>query len=417
MRKHQFRATLLLALIAVPSILWAENDSTSAFDIHLSGFGTLGATHSDSEQLGFRRDLSREGTSKNEWDFETDSLLGLQLDINLTESLSSAIQLVAKERSNNSLGESIEWAYIRFQASPGTAFRAGRMGFDVFMLSEYRNLGFAYLWVRPPVEFYGALAFDHFDGVDAVYSTSLGTGTIRAKLLAGVTENHFASGPLDSVIEVGINPVLGGNISWEDDHWRTQFGVASLKIDSSFKANKQLISALQQVAFLWPEANSIARDIQTSGRHLRYISGGIAYEDDTWVLQSEAGYIKTDIGQFASLASGYISTGYKIGPTTLFALGAIAKNTSNQKQVNSAPPIPDLQLLQAQIQASYDLNHIKQHSLSLGVRWDIRHDMALKAQWDHTWVGEYGGGLFYLKAPTPSRSEVNTFTLNLDFLF
>lgn len=417
MIKYQLWAIFLVTLTAFPSGLWAANNPDSSFDIRLSGFGTAGITRSDNDLQGFRRDLSRKGASKDKWEFGTDSLLGLQLDLRLTEHLSGAIQLVAKDRTNNSLSDSVEWAYARFQASPSITLRAGRMGFDVFLLSEYRNLGFAYLWVRPPIEFYGALAFDYVDGIDMIHSTPLGTGTLRTKILAGVTKNHFESGATGSVTEIDITPVLSANLSWENNHWRTQLGAAYLKIDSSLESNEQLASALQQVEFLWPGVNDITKTLETKERHLRYISGGAAYENDTWVLQSELGYINTDLEQFTSLASAYFSTGYKIGSTTLFAVGAIAKNTTSQQQLSSAPPIPDLQLLQQQVQISYDLNRIKQHTLSLGVRWDVRHNMALKTQWDHTWVDKYGGGLFYQKTPYPSKQELNTLSINLDFIF
>lgn len=415
--KYKFLAICLLALMSFPAALQANDEFSDVSDSRISGFGTLGFTYSDDDQLGFRRDFSRKGLPEGQWKPETDSLLGLQLDLRLTQSFSAAIQVVGKDRADNSLKNSVEWAYVRFEPNRGTVLRAGRVGFDVFLLSEYRNLGFAYLWSRPPVEFYGVLAFDYLDGVDAAYSLLVGSGTLRVKAFAGVTRNSFASENLDMPIEVDIDPIFGGSLSWENNHWRAQLGVASLRIDASIGPTDQFTSALQQVALFWPEANAIAEDLQTKGGHLRYLSGGLAYENSAWVLQSELGYIHSDFSQFGSTLSGYLSAGYKVGGATFFAMGAIAKNNGNSKLVPDAPPVPQIMFLREQIQGFYDVTKIHQHSLSLGLRWDFRHNLALKTQWDHTWVKENGGGLFDQAVVITSDREVNIFSISLDFVF
>lgn len=414
--KHQFLAACFLALISTSSSLQAADGLPSEFDIRFSGFGTLGVAHSDDELLGFRRDLSREGVSDGDWKLKTDSLLGLQADLRLNRSVSASIQLVGKDRADNSLINSVEWAYVRFQPSRNTVFNVGRVGFEVFLLSEYRNLGFAYLWARPPAEFYGALAFNYLDGVDAGYSTSFGGGTIRLKAFAGVTKNSFAAAGNDP-IEIDIDPIFGGNVSWENNDWRVLLGVASLEVSSSIGPTQLLTDALQQVAPLWPEANVIATGMEAKGGHLRYLSGGLTYTNNAWVIQSELEYIHSSLKQFDSIFSSYLSAGYDIGATTFFVMGAVARNANDRGLLPDAPPIPQIQILRGEIQNFYDFTRIKQHSLSLGLRWDINYNLALKTQWDHAWVKKYGGGLFDQTTAITSARGINTFSISLDFIF
>jgi hypothetical protein len=46
----------------------------------------------------------------------------------------------------------LTWAFISYAPVPDMKVRAGRLGWDVYMLSDSRNVGYSYLWVRPPVD-------------------------------------------------------------------------------------------------------------------------------------------------------------------------------------------------------------------------------------------------------------------------
>jgi hypothetical protein len=74
-------------------------------------------------------------------------------------------------------------------------------------------------------------------------------------------------------------------------------------------------------------------------------------------------------------------------------------------------------LLYRSTQEFYDRSPIDQHTLSLGVRWDLREDLALKMQWDHHWVAAYGGGLWIQEQPLTEDRELNTLSANLNFVF
>jgi hypothetical protein len=410
----QGRASVTWGLLSLLLVIPVTAKPVSFFEnVRFSGFGTVGLLRGGNEVLGYRRDLSQDGEFDNDWSFEPDTLLGLQFDLKLTQALDAAVQLVAKERPSSTLDESLEWAFLRYQSTPELTLRGGRLGLDLFMLSEYRNLGFSYLWARPPVEYYGPASYNHFDGADIDYTIDLGEGLLTARLFAGSTQGTFVSPSM--VMDVESKPLVGTTLGWEFDHWQARFGLATLKQASRNQRTSQMSVVLKQVTDLWPEAAEIADNLDSKGKRLNYISAGFAYDFNPWLLQSEISYIDSDFNVYNSLWSVYLSLGRQIGSVTLYGLGALAENPDGRVQVASAPP--SLAELQQQIQALYDIAFTKQHSLSLGLRWDIRYNLALKVQWDRTWVDEYGGLLWLQKQPLADELILDTLSLNLNFVF
>ncbi len=167
--------------------LWADE----LFDrVRFSGFGTLAWTHGGDDALGFRRHLEQEGEFGN-GSFKADSVLGLQMDADLTDDVRATLQLVGKDRPRNGLEESVEAAYLAYRINPRWTLRAGRLGIDLLPMSEYQHIGFAYDRVRPPVDYYGAIPITRMDGVDLRYALPVGPGTLSTKLYLGVTENTY----------------------------------------------------------------------------------------------------------------------------------------------------------------------------------------------------------------------------------
>jgi hypothetical protein len=411
-RRKAASAIAVLGLLAI-SNAWAGVDPTDEW-IRLSGFGTLGLIHGGEEGFGFRRDISRKGQPSDTWAFQTDSLLGLQLDAQLTSDLDTTVQLVVRDRPRNGLEESLEWAFLRYRVDSDLTFRAGRLGVDVFMLSEYRNVGFAYLWARPPLEFYGPLAYENIDGVDLAYSRPWGEGLLRVKVFGGKSRDAFAA-TLSDDYSVDLTS-YGTSLTWESDHWQARLGLVAGTVDNSLSSTKPLIEGLNAIpAFLWPEAGEVADRLDSKDKRTTYYSAGVRYDHHPWVVEAEASYTDSDLLTLP-VASGYLSVGRRKGPVTLYGMAAMVRNPDGRRVAPEAP-LPQFSPLRQGIQVTYDTTHIDQHSLSLGLRWDIRHDLALKAQWDHHWIEPYGGGLWAQERPFTEQRELDTFSINFNFVF
>jgi hypothetical protein len=62
-------------------------------------------------------------------------------------------------------------------------------------------------------------------------------------------------------------------------------------------------------------------------------------------------------------------------------------------------------------------NGVDEKSVSLGLRWDIYENIALKAQWSHYWLGQNGTQLWLEPPSGPTPAEVNVWSLGVDFVF
>ncbi|WP_415881684.1 hypothetical protein [Neptuniibacter sp. QD34_54] len=386
------------------------------------GFSTIGLVKSNSgDELTFRRNLARTAEDSNAWSFKSDTTLGVQVDTILNDQWSASAQLVYKNRIDQSLENSIEWAYLRYHPSPDNPFsyRIGRLGVDVFMLSEYRNVGYAYLWARPPIEFYSPLAFDYIDGADITYSTLLEESFFQARLTVGTTQNDFV---YDDVT-LKVSPAIATSLLWESDYWKLRLGYAHIELSDRVDFYEPLIDALNSSAPLWPDAASAANDLNLEGKKFDYYTVGLTYDNNQWIVQTEINQVKTKDNIFTSSHSGYISLGRRVGDYTLYGIGSIIENTDDINQVAAVPdflpPLAQAQLtgLRTIVQDQYNQTGVDQKSLGLGVRWDVYHNTAIKFQWDRTWVKPHGAGLWAKDSSLVTDETVDTFSINVNFLF
>lgn len=387
--------------------------ATSAQDDNLSfrGFTTIGLTHSNNDSFKFRRNLSRTAIEPDEWSFEPDSLIGIQADYELNNQWHLSAQAVYKNRIEQSLDNSLEWGYIRYQPnfdSP-VSFRLGRLGVDVFMLSEYRNVGFAYLWARPPVEFYSPLGFDSLDGADITYGKLLGDGYFQAKLALGYTKTKFNY----DEAELDVSPGIATSVSWEQGNWKTRFGYARVRLDKPMALFTPLRDALTLSGL--PEAFEVSDNLDLTGKVFNYYSLGLAYDNNEWLAQAEYNRVETKDNIFTPSHAGYLSIGKRIDNITIYGLASFIENTESIYQLPSELAV--LGPLATQTQEFYNATGVDQRSWGLGLRWDLHPSTALKVQWDRVWIKPHGAGLWGKEFSNTSDETTDVLSLNLNYIF
>ncbi|MBV1920665.1 MAG: hypothetical protein KUG73_08270 [Pseudomonadales bacterium] len=414
---------LLLAFVMYSFVLspfYCFADGVSADRFKLNGFLTLGAVKSGTKNLGYRRDISGDGVYDSDWSLKPDTRLGLQGSVGFTEKLNATIQLIMKDRTVNGAEESVESAYLRYRLLPQVTTRVGRIGFQLFMLSDYRDLGFAYIWARPPIEFYAPIAFDYFDGADISYSLPLGAGMLRTTLFVGESD-----APLDyddGNDKLRLNNMFGFSGSWELEYWQARFTIVSVEIDDDFDETlgiKTFTDALSTAAPLWADAASLSEQLSDTEDGVIYYSIGISYDKNPWFVQSEVVFLDSAHNVLKSYLGRYISIGFRARETTLYAIIAKGNQTETRESIPAlpAPLVSTFETLQQGLQSFYDYNYIDQKTASIGVRWDIRYDLALKTQWDRTWVDKSGGLLWHQKIGSSEDEIVDTYSINLNYIF
>ena len=157
----------------------ATANDTSASSWKLSGFGTLGAVHANTDLADFSSSIvkaSGAGAS-GRWSTDVDTRLGAQLDIAMARQWSAVLQVVSEQRYDNSYRPQVEWANVKYQPVPDLTVRIGRMSLPVYMAAEHRKVGYVYSAVRQPLEVAGGMPITTSDGADLAWRWR--TGDVR----------------------------------------------------------------------------------------------------------------------------------------------------------------------------------------------------------------------------------------------
>jgi hypothetical protein len=383
----------------------------------IKGFGTFGVSGTDTDRLEFRRDTSQTDGVTRSGGIDIDSRLGVQLDGDLSESLHTTVQWVARQHDSNFFEQNLDWAFLGWRPRSDLDIRVGRLGFDVFMLSDYRNVGYAYPWIRPPHEFYAGLSPYHFDGADLAKKFEVGEGFLTVKGFAGYSFNQLPAG-FSTTFDSGL-VVAGGNLVYEIGNWRARLGYVYSQTRTELPV-QPVYAALRnpQVNAVWPGANALIKDISTLGGAVNFGSIGLAYDDGIWLAQMEGAYSDSNLHVYPTVANGYFSLGRRFGSVTLFTLLGIAETLNRHVEVSQPLlPVPQVVSLRDSVDTLLNNNGVDEKSVSLGVRWDVRENIALKAQWSHYWLGQNGTQLWVEPASGPTPANVNVWSLGVDFLF
>jgi hypothetical protein len=103
-----------MTLAAAPAIA----DTSSFTDMFkCNGFGTAGVARSDTNEAEFVQSGQNLGATEN-FDWKTDSKLGLQGSVSPTSWLSGTVQMLSAERFSNHISTEIEWAFAKVAPLP-----------------------------------------------------------------------------------------------------------------------------------------------------------------------------------------------------------------------------------------------------------------------------------------------------------
>ena len=379
-----------------------------------SGFGTLGLVYSGEESAdfvsnpfvpngaGFTRQLSP----------EVDSTLGVQLTGNFSPQFSATVQLVAEQRYDGEYVPHVEWGNIKYQLTPQLSVRLGRTALASFLVSDFRKVGYANPWVRPPNEVYGLVPIFNSDGVDASYKLQL--GDFIHTLLGGYGQTDTRSSD--------------GSRARVRDTWTisdtVERGPATLRISyqegyMSIDALDGLFSAFRQFG---PQGIALADRYDPNGRRVRFIAIGGMYDPGKWFAMAEWGKSSLD-SVFGDRSAWYVSGGLRVRTLTPYVTfsRAIANSDTSDPGLSLSGLPPQLAGPAAGLNAA--LNGILglipvQQTVSAGARWDFMKNVAFKLQYDRINLGTGSAGvLSNLQPGFQPGGNVNLFSATIDFVW
>lgn len=341
------------------------------------GFGTFGVSHSSQKLGDYTLDstIPKGAGISQDWAMGNDSRIGAQMTGDLTNKVSTVLQVISEYRAEGNYKPVVEWANIKYIFSPNTHIRAGRIALPTFLNSDNRKVGYSYPWIHPPLELYRQLAITNSDGVDIMYRSDYWSGLNTLKLLYG-------SNTIDRSTSTSTSKNIWG-IFDTFELGKTTTHVGYQERESRSRNN------LSGITGDWiPNSD---------------LSIGASYDSGAWFASTEWIQRKST----TKISAMYLSAGMRWSELTPYL-------TYSQNSPGSVLPG------NAQLSAnSIRVASRSQSAVSLGLRWDFKKNADLKLQYDQVQLSDRSNG-FLANVPnnvTLYGSKFHVISFMADFVF
>lgn len=392
---NKFPVRLLPLMLGLAGAAHAEGPA-----VNVSGFGTAAVAITDTDEAQYGRQRQEAGVGDS---LRTglDSNLGVQATATVNDTLSFTAQVLTRKIVRDHFGAELAWAFAKLKVSDKLAVRVGRIGLPVYMISDFRNVGYANTMIRPPNEVYSLVVGDSVDGIDAVYQADVGSSAVTAQLAVGRATSHL---PGDA--KVLMTPAVALHVVAEKGPLTLRFGYSMAELTVEGRDNLGQLAAGLRAAGLAAAARDFAyQDVRGS-----FTSVGAVYDEGKLLLQGEYAIRRTDTRFIADSSAWYGMAGYRFGKFMPYA--AYARLTQDdERSYNGVPAM--VQPLHAILNGM--VKNPQQSTGTLGMRWDFASSMAFKFQVDH--VRPRDGAGTFVNAKPGFSGPVNVYAAGVDFVF
>ena len=414
---YAVRTLIVIFALLISNCAIALEKEAAFPSFSFNGYGMVGLVHSSESNADFTRNIGQaEGAGYSQsWSPDVDSRLGAQLNARFNPELSAVLQVTSEQRHDGTYRPQVEWANIQYAFTPNFSMRVGRVVFPGFLVADYRKVGYAMPWARPPVELYSLAPLTSTDGVDFRYTSQFGELRNAFQLTLGQGSVKTSDGMKVTAKDAwGISDTL-------------EFGATTLRASymrgtQDFEKTGQLWSLFEGFREFGSEGVEIAEKYEMDGKPLSIFTVGASYDPGTWFAMTEWGVIDHR-GVFRKKAGWYLSGGYRWGKFTPYMVYAQANAKSNTSDpgLDSSAFDPAYAGVISDLNAGLNqilINAPKQKTISVGLRWDATKKTAIKIQYDYTDVGEGSYGTLDNRQPGyETGGHFSVFSVVVDFLF
>jgi hypothetical protein len=389
-------------LVAAISLALGAGAAFAEPTYKLSGFGTLAAVHSDLDTADFTGSVFHPNGAGKTRSTSTnpDSKAGVQVNALFNSQWSAVAQVISQYQYDASYWPQLEWGNVTYKPTDSLSLRIGRVALPAYLMSESRLVGYAHTWVRPPQEVYSILPLTSNDGIDASYRSSFGSvqntvqayyGTNKVKISGGGTAKAKSSWGVNDTVEV--------------DSLTLRAAYTYLKEELEIPSMAPLFAGIAAT----PGMSGVYEKYDPKNLSTHAIALGASYDPGNWFVMSEFVDYKGD-SILSDSRAWYVAGGYRLGKFTPYLIHAQVKTKVEEETAAGFFNGP-LNTILYQVAAT-------QKTSSIGVRYDVYKNTAIKLQYDHLETGSRSNGR--LKPPTGSNvfgRDANIVTLGVDFVF
>lgn len=287
-------------------------------------------------------EINRDAIYRDSVSYRPDTNYGVQFKSDLTKGLTVTAQLTG--RGSQDFKTELDWAYVTYELSPKAAIQAGRQRLPLYYYSDFIDVGYAYHWLRPPVDVYGN-TLTTYEGVSLMYNGNLGDWTTQSRLYTGTSNNENTRFGNFST-EGFYGAVVDTNNSWL--RLRFSFIVGDFYVeDTPVDKDQARASAFGSFA-----------------AHLTLGNGFIVSEITNGEIL-DGKYLHDGTAAFDALGSFMVSAGYQFDTVTPH----ITYSDSNVDFYGEGP------------YSMFKDWYIKSETITAGLRWDFHPSAALKIEY------------------------------------
>lgn len=368
-----FLGCLLLAL-SLPSFAFGEWE--------FSGFASIGGGKLNQENLRYI-------DYTDDWSFDSDSVLGLQAQVEISDHWSLISQVVANGydfTDDDAYIPKIEWFVLGYQINPETQLRLGRFRTPQYMYSTSLEVGYTYQWVRPSQNAYPLFLspFKHIDGIDINHNMSVEDIDIGIQVFLGQTEGEYEG------TRANADYSFGGNIHAAWSNFSARISLQQLNLSIDYPGFNELVTNYDALAAAYAGNAEAVQALQTipnsfnsEDQQVNYQSLGLSWELDRWTLATEILNFRSADRNFANDADGYyISAAYQFKDVSPYIMigeyhNRFSDDVKNKVLASEAVAglasgvNNDLDDLRAGTIATFDLFNVDQETITVGLRYDF----------------------------------------------
>ena len=401
----------------------AQADSHSWNDWQFSGFASFGVGRlnlSDHRYIDYK---------DGRWGANSDSTLGLQVNKQLTNRWGFAAQAVSNAyafQEREPYHPELEWMLLSYEVNANTRLRVGRIRNPFYFYSTTQEVGYTYLWARPPTSVYSLFfhPFKHLDGGDITYNSAYNGVNYEYQLFGGHTSGHYEG------IEVNVSQALGSRITINWPHTSVYFTAERFKGDAtppdSFKNLSAAFATYADVFSADPNIESAFDDTAdafvSQDQYTNSFSGGLEWNHNDLTLLGEVFLLRGENRNYSNDSDGfYVSSAYrfaKISPYLVYGEYENRFSGDTQRKIEKTEALvpansvgllgvegaAQLDQLRAGTKFALDQYNSKQSSTILGVRYDFHAKADLKVEVEYFQL-LHNGGVFYADDPSKTRPK------------
>jgi hypothetical protein len=334
-------------------------------EIVFNGFANIvgGQTVSSDETLyGF----------DDKFDFKNGSLFALQATSDLGDGLGVTAQIIS--RGNNEWSPEFEWAYVSYDATDELRFLVGRQRVPFYMYSDFLDVSYAYPWITPPEGVY-SVPFDSFDGLGAIYSTSIGEFDTSFQLFYGGNNDDLAAlndAPADFEDLMGLSVTI--NREWLT--LRAGYIQTNMNIYTGDPNDNPLYSGWNAVGYPDVANNFVIEDDMGD-----FIELGFQIDYENILLIGEYTSLTLENTPIADADSYYVMAGYRFDTVMVHVTYGVDEDSKGS--YTSGIPSDSLPIagLIAGTNAFTDSLTEESAYYTMGLRWDFHESAALKFEY------------------------------------